>query len=67
MKRCSKCDKSDHRHCKRGECECPCQDHWDDGYKVKSDNEVVLDKSQDKFFIEMQEQWKKLHPKVSDP
>jgi len=62
MKRCSKCDKSDHRHCKRGDCECPCQEQWEESYKAKLD-EIIRDKTQDKFFENMNKKWKSLNVK----
>jgi len=63
LKRCSKCDKSDHRHCHRGICECPCQDHWGDVSRDSHDYEIKLDPKQDKFFEDMKAEWKALRPK----
>ena len=62
MKRCSKCDRSDHRHCKQSGCECPCQ--YGD-YRIERE-EMGMDRSQDKFFEDKMKEWKSLNPKIKD-
>ena len=62
MKRCAKCDKSDHVHCKRGDCECLCQEYPELGNKKQREEpHKVYSDSEDQFFEDMNKEWKKIH------
>ena len=61
MKRCSKCDKSDHTHCKRGECECLCQEYPELGnMKQRDEPSKMYSDSENQFFEDMNKEWKEI-------
>ena len=61
MRRCSKCDKSDHTHCKRGICECMCQDYFKAKWNEKLPEERKPNPEHDKFFDDKMKEWRELH------
>lgn len=60
MKRCPKCDKSDHSHCKRGVCECPCQDYFKEKWNEKLQTFDLTNPVHDKFYADMNSQWREI-------
>ena len=61
MARCSKCNRSNHGQCKAGSCDCKCRGFFVDG-DPQADPDRLSDPGQDKFWEEVNKQWRLAHP-----
>jgi len=61
MARCGKCNKSNHSQCRGKDCDCKCRESFGKE-QSNMDPDRLSDPGQDKFWEEVNKQWKSNHP-----